>query len=80
MHAVDISWGQLILGSILFGTSFYALHYYKTGITRAAFISYGRMTLQLILLGFYLKYIFQLDSPWINLLWVGVMIIAASFR
>ncbi len=42
------------------------------------FISFLRMVIQLVLVGIYLKYIFQVDSLFLNLLWVFVMILTAS--
>jgi putative ABC transport system permease protein len=37
-----------------------------------------RMTVQLLLVGFYLKFVFKLNDPWINILWVLVMIVIAD--
>jgi putative ABC transport system permease protein len=37
-----------------------------------------RMTVQLLLVGFYLQIVFTLNKPWLNALWVGVMILVAD--
>jgi len=37
-----------------------------------------RMTVQLLFVGFYLKFVFELNNPWINILWVLVMILIAD--
>lgn len=37
-----------------------------------------RMTVQLFLVGFYLQYVFRLDSPWLNAAWVLVMMAVAD--
>lgn len=37
-----------------------------------------RMTVQLLLVGFYLTFVFELNSPWVNMLWVLVMILIAD--
>ncbi len=41
-------------------------------------ISFFRMLIQLSLVGIYLKYIFQMNNIYLNLLWVFVMIFTAS--
>ena len=52
--------------------------YLQLGMIRDTLISMVRMTVQLILVGLYLKYIFQINHPLINLLWVIVMMVAAN--
>ncbi|MHC4836045.1 MAG: ABC transporter permease [Planctomycetota bacterium] len=37
-----------------------------------------RMTVQLLLVGFYLQVVFKYDSPWLNAAWVLVMLIVAD--
>ncbi|MBW2104277.1 MAG: ABC transporter permease [Deltaproteobacteria bacterium] len=39
----------------------------------------ARMTLQLLFVGFYLQIVFSLNSPWINGLWLVVMVAVADF-
>jgi putative ABC transport system permease protein len=48
------------------------------GMTRDVLVSVARMTLQLALVGLYLKYVFEWNNPWINGLWVVVMTVAAN--
>jgi putative ABC transport system permease protein len=50
----------------------------KLGIVRDAVVSLIRMTIQLALVGLYLKFIFELNSVWVNLLWILVMIVVAN--
>ncbi|UJF18303.1 ABC transporter permease [Vibrio sp. SS-MA-C1-2] len=38
-----------------------------------------RMTVQLLLVGLYLEFVFKLDLLWLNLLWLLLMILVASF-
>ncbi len=79
MGATDISWMSLILGSMIMIIPIWIFAYYKTGLVKATILSFSRMSLQLILVGVYLKYIFDLNSIYINLGWVLIMVIAASF-
>jgi len=39
----------------------------------------ARMTFQLLFVGFYLQIVFSLNSPWINGLWLVVMVAVADF-
>ncbi len=41
-------------------------------------ISLVRMTVQLLFVGVYLQFVFELNSPWLNLLWLLVMITVAD--
>ena len=52
--------------------------YLRLCITRAILIGMVRMSAQLILVGLYLKYIFELNNPTISLLWVAVMLGVAN--
>ncbi|MGE5480413.1 MAG: ABC transporter permease [Chloroflexota bacterium] len=78
MHATDIGWGQLAFGFLTLALPIAVLAYYNTGLVKATIISFLRMALQLGFVGFYLKFIFQLNSPIVNFAWVAFMAIAAS--
>jgi len=52
--------------------------YLQLGIARETLLSLARMTVQLILVGLYLKYIFQLNDGFVSLLWVAVMLVVAN--
>lgn len=52
--------------------------YLKLHIVKETIISAIRMAVQLILVGLYLKYVFQLNNGFVNLIWVLVMIVAAN--
>lgn len=79
MNTVDISWLQLALGSLLIIFPIWIFFNFKTGLVKATLISVGRMSLQLLLVGLYLEIIFRIDSLFINLLWLAIMIIAAAY-
>ncbi len=48
------------------------------GLARDTLIAAARMTVQLLLVGVYLKYIFRLNNGFVNLAWVLVMMAAAN--
>lgn len=48
------------------------------GLVRETIISAIRMAIQLLLVGVYLKYIFQINNGFVNLAWVLVMMVAAN--
>ncbi len=76
--AIDISWSGLAVGFVLLVIPFFVLWYYRTGLLKPAVISVIRMTVQLLLVGLYLEYIFILNNMWINLTWVLIMVIIAA--
>lgn len=39
----------------------------------------ARMTIQLLFVGLYLQVVFQLNNPWVNTLWLAVMVGVADF-
>lgn len=63
----------LLLFFIPIGLSFF----YDLRLTKNIIISISRMLIQLMLIGIFLKYLFDLNNPFINLLWLIVMALAA---
>jgi len=51
----------------------------KLSLTRTVFEAVVRMTVQLLLVGLYLKYIFNFNSFVVNILWILVMIVLSGF-
>lgn len=51
----------------------------KLSLIKNILISSGRMTVQLLLIGIFLNYIFEWNNVFINILWLLVMIFAAVF-
>lgn len=49
-----------------------------TNIIKDALFSILRMSIQLGLVGFYLTWLFKLNNPWLNVLWILVMICVAA--
>lgn len=76
---IDINYLELFSGYALMLIPFYILWYYKTGLVKDTIIATLRMTVQLLLVGVYLEYIFALNNNYINLTWVLVMLLIASY-
>ena len=78
MGTIDISYLSLLTGLLLLIIPVFYLWKFKTGLLKATLIGTARMIVQLFLIGMYLKYLFLWNNPWINFLWVIVMIFVAS--
>ncbi|MFH1050018.1 MAG: ABC transporter permease [bacterium] len=79
MGTSDISWINLGIGSIIMIVPVIIFYYYRTGLVKPMLIAFARMTVQLFLVGIYLKYIFEFNALWLNLLWVVVMAFVAAY-
>jgi len=55
------------------------LLYYRVPLLKDAMIGLVRMSLQLSLVAVYLEYVFKLNSPWLNSLWVIIMILISIY-
>lgn len=77
METVDISTVSLILAFLLFMIPLSLDRVLALGITRELFYSAARMSVQLFLIGIFLKYLFIWNETLINILWLIVMIVAA---
>lgn len=79
MEALDIAaprmavlYGVVLLPWLLLGLI-------GLGLSRAIAIGILRMSLQLALVGVYLKTLFTLNNPWLNGLWILVMLVVADW-
>lgn len=75
---IDISYWGLGIGMLLLLVPIYFFHRFKTGLVRPTIVGALRMVVQLFLIGMYLRYLFLWDSPWINFLWVFIMVYVAT--
>ncbi len=75
---VDLSLTALLSMYALMLLPLAILFYLRLGVVRDLLIGLVRMTLQLVLVGLYLKYIFQLNNPFVSLLWVAIMLVVAN--
>jgi putative ABC transport system permease protein len=78
MGTMDIDWINLGVGLLLLGIPLYFLGRYKTGLVRPTLVAAARMIVQLLLIGVYLRILFEWDNPWVNFLWVVVMTAVAA--
>ena len=78
MGTIDISYFNLLIGLLLLVIPLFYLWKFKTGLLKATLIGTARMIVQLFLIGMYLKYLFLWNNPWINFLWVIIMIFVAG--
>lgn len=79
MEIIDLRWWQLGIGFLILAIPAFILRKYKTGLNKQLVIATLRMTLQLLFVGYYLEYLFEYDSPWINAAWIFVMVAVADF-
>ncbi|MBQ8867956.1 MAG: ABC transporter permease [Bacteroidaceae bacterium] len=75
---IDISYWGLGIGMLLLLVPICFFHRFKTGLVKATVVGAVRMVVQLFLIGIYLKYLFLWDNPWINFLWVFIMVYVAT--
>jgi putative ABC transport system permease protein len=76
---VDINNLELFAAYALMLFPILVFWYYKTGLIKDTIWATIRMTVQLLLVGFYLEFIFKLDSVLVNIIWVFLMSIIASY-
>lgn len=79
METINLSWADMLL--LYASLSIPVIILRMTGITmiRDLLFSLLRMTVQLLLVGFYLKMLFDLNKWWANALWMLAMLIVADF-
>lgn len=78
MGTIDISYYHLFVGLLLLSVPFFYLWKFKTGLLKPAIIGTLRMIIQMFFIGMYLEYLFLWDNPFINILWVIIMIFVAG--
>ena len=80
MGAIDI---PLLHLAVLYGVLLLPLYLLKRlglRLTGDILASVARMTVQLFLVGIYLKYLFEWNSIWLNTLWVAVVSVIANLN
>ena len=78
MNATEIHPLGLLAGYGLLIIPFAILLWAKVGVAGKVAVSVVRMTVQLLFVGLYLQVVFKLNNPWLNGLWVLVMITVAD--
>ncbi len=80
MDALDIPLARFALLYLLLLLPLYLLRRLKLGLNREVLISVVRMSVQLFLVGIYLKHIFAINSILLNLLWIMVIMVVANLN
>ncbi len=78
MRVEDISLWALSGYYTLLIIPFGMMLWLRIPIIGKTFSSVARMTVQLLFVGFYLQIVFRLNNPWINTLWLAVMLVVAD--
>ncbi|WED27918.1 ABC transporter permease [Vibrio sp. DW001] len=76
--ALDISWIQLSLFSLVLLVPLYINHRYQLELMKDMVTATIRMAVQLVLVGIYLEFVFQTNNLLLNLLWLSVMVVIGS--
>jgi putative ABC transport system permease protein len=76
--ALNIGTVGLFLGYLLLIFPIAFILYYRVHLLKQLTISVLRLTIQLLLVGLYLQFVFELNAWWLNLLWLLVMLVAAD--
>lgn len=79
MKTPDITLFSLILCLLLLSIPLIFSFIFKLKKVQSILFSVIRMTIQLILIGLFLKYLFQLNNIFLNILWLIFMIFVATF-
>jgi len=78
MTVIDITPWRLAAGYLLFIIPFGIALWLRVGIIGQMAIAIVRMTVQLLFVGLYLHGVFDLNNPWLNSVWLLVMICVAD--
>ncbi len=79
MGLLEITPLRLGLAFLLAIIPFAVMLWYRLPLAGRAATALVRMTVQLLFVGLYLKVVFDLNRPWLTLLWLTVMIVVADF-
>ncbi|GAA5217355.1 ABC transporter permease [Corallincola platygyrae] len=77
-QVIAISWLQLAGFSLILLLPLVLNAWLKLGLAKESALAIARMSIQLVLVGLYLEFLFKLNSLWLNLLWLTVMLLVGS--
>ncbi|MBD3345711.1 MAG: ABC transporter permease [Chitinivibrionales bacterium] len=78
MTTRDLNFLELALIYAMLAVPILIMAAYRIGLIRKTLIAIVRMSLQLALVGLYLRFIFEFNNLWLNIAWLLVMITVAS--
>lgn len=76
---IDLSWPSFFWVYLLLLIPLTIFYIFKITLIGESIVSVLRMTVQLLLVGLYLKFIFIANNIWLTLLWIAVMLVVANF-
>ena len=79
MNNQDITYLSMAVGLLLLALPVFFFYRFGVGHISSTLVAATRMVVQLFLIGLYLKYLFLWNDPFINILWVMVMVMVATF-
>ena len=79
MGTTDISYVSLAVGLLLLAIPVYFFYRLKAKLICSTLLAAARMVVQLLLIGLYLRYLFEWNSPLVNFVWVLLMVLVATF-
>ena len=78
METIDLSIRDLIVVYGLLAIPFMVFFTTGANLIRTSIIAVVRMTVQLALVGLYLRILFELNSVWLNATWIVLMLVVAN--
>lgn len=75
---MDITLWNLLPGFLIMAVPLLIFRHYQLGLNKDLIISMIRMIAQLSLVAIYLEWIFVMNNPWINILWVIIMVLIGA--
>ncbi|WDE00162.1 ABC transporter permease [Thalassomonas actiniarum] len=76
--SLDIHWWQLAIFMLVLLVPLAVNFRFSLGLTREITLAVVRMSLQLVLVGLYLQFLFELNNPLLNLMWLMVMLLVGT--
>lgn len=70
---------SMVVGMLLLALPLYFFHRFGVRLIGSTLMAAARMVVQLFLIGLYMQYLFEWNNTWINILWVMMMVLVASF-
>ena len=79
MGPQDITWLSLVFCFLLLLIPLFLIRFFHLGLVRSTLLAVSRMAVQLLLMGIYLRYLLRWNNAPLNMAWLLVMMLVASF-
>ncbi len=79
MGTIDVSLVGVLFAFLLLVIPVAISLYFKIGLVKQLLYAVFRMATQLLLVGIFLKYLFKINNPYLNVAWLSIMILVAVF-